>query len=377
MSSIRNSLHFFLGVTVLSFAFIVSSCSSKSNQLSEADINPRYEFKEGKKPDNIIFLIGDGMGLSQITGALYTNGTLNLERFVDIGLMKTDCEDQLITDSAAGATAFATGKKTYAGAISVDSDSAELKTIIEELEEREFRTGLIATASITHATPACFAAHATSRYKYEEIAEDLANSEVDLLIGGGQKYFEARKDGKDLISKMKERGYSVFVDNEEYQIVSYDKLLVFTSAGEPEKISEGRDPKYLNRAFRTAVKSLIKPNKKFFLMIEGSQIDWGGHANDMEYIISELLDFDQLIGEVLDHVDSHPNTLVVVTADHETGGFAINGGSLESRQLESGFTTKKHTATMVPVFAYGPGSELFRGVFDNTEIYHKMKALLE
>ena len=355
----------------------IPSCSLKSNQTSDQDLKPSYKFKEGEKPTNIIFLIGDGMGLSQITAAMYSNGTLNLERFKDVGLMKTECEDRLITDSAAGATAFATGKKTYSGAVSVDSDSTELKTIIEELEERNFRTGLIATASITHATPACFAAHATSRYNYEDIAQDLANSKVDLMIGGGQKYFEVRKDGKNLLSEMKDNGFEVFVDNEEYPIKSYDKLLAFTAAGEPEKISEGRSAKYLNKAFRTAVKSLIRPNERYFLMIEGSQIDWGGHDNDTEYIISELLDFDQLVGEVLDHVSANPNTLVVVTADHETGGFAINGGSLETRSIEGAFTSGKHTATMVPVFAYGPGSEYFRGVYDNTEIYYKMKALLE
>jgi alkaline phosphatase len=329
----------------------------------------------GKRPRNIILLIGDGMGIGQITAGMYSNDNyLHLERFPVIGLIKTTSADDLITDSAAGATAFSTGKKTYNGAIGVDADTVPQPTILEIAESQGMLTGLVATSEIIHATPASFIAHQYNRLMYEEIAEDFLATEVDLLIGGGMKYFLKRRDKRNLLLEMRENNY--FVRNEQFPLRKLEvppskKLAYFTANQKPERKEKGRD--YLPDAADFATKFLSERsgNRGFFLMIEGSQIDWGGHANDQEYIVSEMLDFDETVGRVLDFAEQDRHTLVIVTADHETGGFAINRGS-EMGELKTGFTTGGHTSNMVPVFAFGPGAELFAGIYDNTQIFHRM-----
>lgn len=333
-----------------------------------------------KKPKNIILLIGDGMGLSQISAGLYANGNyLNLERFPFVGIHKSYSSDNLITDSAAGATAFSIGKKSYNGAIGVDQDTVPVKTILEEAEDKGWATGLVATSTITHATPASFIAHVSSRNMQEAIAAQFLNTDVDFFVGGGQDFFENRKeDDRNISQELREKGYQITDINEiPFEQISFegiDKFGYFTAAGSPEKLLEGRD--YLIQAGNQAVEFLNeKSDKGFFLMIEGSQIDWGGHANDSEYIITEMIEFDQLIGDILDFAKKDGETLVVVTADHETGGYSINPGSTFDT-IVPGFTTTYHTATMIPVFAYGPGSEQFGGIYENTAIYHKIKAAL-
>lgn len=328
----------------------------------------------GKRPRNVIFLIGDGMGIGQITAGLYSNkNQLHLERCPVVGLIKTTSGDDLITDSAAGATAFATGQKTYNGAIGVDMDTLPHPTLLEIAERQGLATGLIATSEITHATPACFIAHQYNRLMYESIAADFMNTDVDLIIGGGFKYFAKRRDGRNLIEELKERGY--YVRDSQFSMRRLDvptgmNLAYFTAETKPERRDEGRT--YLPDAAEYAAEFLKNRNSKgFFMMVEGSQIDWGGHANSQEYIISEMLDFNETVGRVLDFAAEDQHTLVVITADHETGGFAVNRGS-EMNALRTGFTTGGHTANLVPVFAYGPGSELFAGVYDNTEIFYKI-----
>lgn len=329
----------------------------------------------GKKPRNIILLIGDGMGIGQITAGMYSNDNhLHLERCPVVGLIKTTSSDDLITDSAAGATAFATGKKTYNGAIGVDADTVPQPTILEIAKSQGLKTGLVATSEIIHATPASFIAHQYNRLMYEEIAADFLNTDVDLLIGGGMKYFVKRRDKRNLLVEMKEDNY--FIRNEQFPLRKLlvpptHKLAYFTADMKPDRKEKGRD--YLPDAaeFATQFLSERSGNQGFFLMIEGSQIDWGGHANDEEWVISEMLDFNETIGRVLDFAQEDKHTLVIITADHETGGFAINRGS-EMGKLKTGFTTGGHTGNMVPVFAYGPGAELFAGVYDNTQIFYRM-----
>jgi alkaline phosphatase len=282
----------------------------------------------------------------------------------------------LITDSAAAATAFASGQKTYNGAIGVDADTIALETILEEAEMKGLKTGLVATSTIDHATPASFIAHNRSRQNYEEIALDFLNTDAEILIGGGQKSFERRTmDDRNLSNELRAKGYKVvsFVDKEidEIDMTGVEKLMYYTADGSPLPVSQGRD--YLIPASNLAINHLNKSNETgFFLMIEGSQIDWGGHANDANYIISEMIEFDKAIGAVLDFAEKDGNTLVIVTADHETGGFAIQKESkLDS--LVTAFTSDYHTGDLIPVFAYGPGSEKFRGIYENTAIYFKMR----
>ncbi|MFK8164286.1 MAG: alkaline phosphatase [Lewinella sp.] len=334
-----------------------------------------------RHPKNIILMIGDGMGITQISAGLYSNkNKLHLERFPYIGLHKSYSGDNLVTDSAAGATAFSAGVKTYNGAIGVDMDTLPVVTILELAEAAGMPTGLVSTSSVVHATPASFIAHNRQRKNYEEIAKDFMSTEIDLLIGGGAKFFNRRKmDDRQFSNELKNRNYAVdnFVkkDIQDINPLATKNYVYFTADAEPLPFSQGRE--YLVPAARIAPDFLNKrdtKNKGFFLMIEGSQIDWGGHANKSDYIISEMIEFDDAIGAVLDFAERDGETLVIVTADHETGGYAIQNGS-KMGEIDGAFTSDYHTADLIPVFAYGPGAEAFAGMYENTAIFDKMKEL--
>ncbi len=367
------------------------SCNQKTTTIKDRPINEdgshttedvrnmnRWSMQTGKKPKNIVLMIGDGMGITQITAGMYANkNKLYLEKFPVIGLHKCYASNKLVTDSAAGATAFACGVKTYNGAIGVNPDTVAVKTILEEAEQKGLATGLIATSTIVHATPASFIAHVKQRKMYEDIAADFLKTDIELFIGGGKKYFDRRKDGKNLYKALQSKGYAVsdyFQSDFTKLTPSYNQNFVyFTADDDPLPVAQGRD--YLVPASDFAVDFLDQKAGEdgFFLMIEGSQIDWGGHANKSDYIVSEMIDFDRAIGAVLDFAEQDGETLVIVTADHETGGFAIQPGSTMD-SLVTAFTSDYHTADLIPVFAYGPGAELFGGIYENTAIYNKMRA---
>ncbi len=330
-----------------------------------------------RQPKNIVLLIGDGMGTSQIYAGMVANGNiLQLERFSHIGFSKTYSADNLITDSGAGATALSIGKKARNGGIGVDADSTLHETILESAAAAGKVTGLVATCDITHATPASFAAHQPNRDWHEAIALDMSKAGVDLMIGGGLRHFEERTDRSNLIAAMEDRGVMVVRDEAAlFNIKSLPVAAFLWNEDAPAK-HKGRND-ILPRSTYLALEKLSEDEDGFFLMVEGSQIDWGGHANETEYITQEMIDFDQAIGIALDFAERNKETLVIVTADHETGGFAINGGNQASNTVQGAFTTKKHTAVMVPVFAFGPGAEAFTGIQDNTQLYEKMMAALD
>lgn len=325
---------------------------------------------------NVILMIGDGMGLGQLTAGMLANGNkTNFDKFTAIGLHKNSAFNDLITDSAAGATAFASGVKTYNGAIGVNSDTIAVQTILEEAEEKGLKTGLIATSTITHATPAAFIAHDPYRKNYEAIALDFMDTDIDLFIGGGSKHFNQREDELDLYQQLRDRGYQVedYFSNElsDVTIDKTKKFAYLTALESPLPQAQGRN--YLMEATKKAIDYLSSTSPDgFFLMIEGSQIDWGGHANKADYIISEMIEFDHVVGYVADWTKKDKNTLLVVTADHETGGFAIQKGSTQD-SLVTAFTSDYHTGVMIPVFAMGPFSEQFIGIYENTMIYNKMR----
>ncbi|MBW8050151.1 MAG: alkaline phosphatase [Cytophagales bacterium] len=361
----------------LCLCIFIFSCNTDSKKIpripgNKSDEQAAFESNPAnKQAKNIIFLIGDGMGLSQIYAGLTANrGSLNLERIKYIGLSKTNSANNYITDSGASATAFATGKKTNNLSIGVDINGKPLPTILEIAEAHGLATGLVATSSITHATPAAFIAHQPHREMYEAIAADFLKTDIDVFIGGGSKHFNQRSDGKNLIDSLKVKGYQVLFDIDAIAQIDSNKLAGFIAEDQPVKMSEGRGD-YLSKAAMTAINILNNNEKGFFLMIEGSQIDWGGHANDVQYIIDEMLDFDKVIGLVLDFARQDGQTLVVITADHETGGLAINGGDFLSGTVNGTFTTTNHTGVMVPVFAYGPGAEKFTGIYHNNTIFDK------
>ena len=331
-------------------------------------------------PKNIIIYIGDGMGVAHITAGKIALGTLNLERFAVAGLVTTHAENKLIADSASAATALATGHKTYNRAVSVSADKKPLKTIFEFAEERGKSTGVVVTSSVTHATPAAFFAHIEDRRQHAEIAEQILNSDLDVLIGGGWMYFipqsnagSRRPDNKNLLE---------LLETKMPVVLSYDKLpdqgkkLAALLAPDGLPKSTGRDYS-LAELTEVAIQTLSKNRKGFILLVEGSQIDWAAHDQNHEEIIAEMIDFDGAVGTGLDFAQKHGNTLILVTADHETGGFAVHEGSMKAKQVtSSGFTTSGHTASMVPIFAYGPESRNFSGIQDNTRVGQTLIDLL-
>ncbi len=324
---------------------------------------------------NIIFLIGDGMGVAQVYAAMtVSESPLNMVEFPYSGLQKTNSLTNYITDSAASGTALASGKKTRNGVIGQDTLGNAFKSILHIAEENDLSTGLVSTSSITHATPASFIAHEQSRNNYEAIAADFLDTEIDLFIGGGYDHFANRDDGLNLADSLKAKGYHVTTTIDEVAAIENGKLAGFTAPGHNPRYSEGRDD-MLPVATEKAIDLLSKGENGFFLMIEGSQIDWGGHANDIDYVLEEMLDFDRAVGIALNFAKEEGNTLVVVTSDHETGGLSLIGGNMEKHRVKPSFGTGGHSSEMVPVFSYGPGAEMFTGVIDNTDFFDKFRKL--
>ncbi len=332
-----------------------------------------------ERPKNIILLIGDGMGIAHVSAHIYWKGVgkTSFEKFPVVGFHKSHAYDYRVTDSAAGATAFACGQKTTLGAIGVlPPDNQPCPTILEDLDRQGFATGMVTTCTATHATPACFVAHRELRALTEEIALDFLKTPLDCLIAGGENLFNRRYDNLNLVDSLRQRGYVV------RRGVGFNNLpqdgsrpfVNFTHEMEPPTASAGRD--YLPRATRLACNYLEKRSEKgFFLMVEGSQIDWASHTNDRNWLRAEMADFDKTVQAAMEFAAANGETLVIVTGDHECGGFALTQTDLR-KQFKPTFSTKVHTASMVPVYAYGPQAQLFSGVYENTEIYFKMRLAL-
>ena len=335
-------------------------------------------------PSNIIFLIGDGMGISAVSTCFYFGDEPSpFARFRNIGLIKTSSATHKVTDSAASGTAMASGIMTNNGAIGVDTMKIPHTNIAEVVSTLGWSTGIIATSSITHATPASFYAHVERRGMQDDIAVQLLDSEIDFFAGGGIQFFHQRSDGKNLFQKATDQGFILDTTSllEQGTLTANNKYgFILADNGLPP-VLEGRGD-FLPSATSLAIEYLSGNTDGFFLMVEASQIDWAGHGNDTEYLLSEMSDFEDAIALALDFAEKDGNTLVVVTADHETGGFALSGaknkttGRSDYRYIEPAFATSGHTATLIPVFAYGPGAEEFMGIYENTEIFHKMTALI-
>lgn len=328
-----------------------------------------------KHPKNVVLLIGDGMGLAQVYSAMVANGNkLNLERCTVVGFSKTYSASDFTTDSGAGGTAIACGVKTKNGMIGMSPDSLPVQSILELASVNKLSTGIVVSSSVTHATPACFIAHQIDRSMYEEIANDYLNSNLDLFIGGGKKYFDDRNDGRNLIDELKARNYKIAYSIAEVKKVQSGKL-----AG---LIYEDQNPPMPDRgtmlpdATEAAINILHKNKKGLFLLVEGSQVDWAGHDNNSSQLIKEVLDFDQAVGRVIDFAQKDKQTLVIITADHETGGLSLLNGKFGSDSLKVIFSSKGHTGVPVPVFAYGPGAEQFSGFMENTAFKSKLEKLL-
>ena len=350
---------------LLAIPAILISCNSEK---------PIDEVNSNSNP-NVILLIGDGMGLSQLSAAFYYGeSTSNFSRFKEIGFINTSSAKQTITDSGAGGTAFAIGEKTYNGAIGVNADSISVPNIVEILSQDNYNTGVISTSSVTHATPASFYAHVINRGMQDEIAEQLVVSDIDFFAGGGTSFFSNRKDSLDLMKKLSDNGFIMNYETPSEKLDINNKYgFLLAENGMPNMLENRGD--FLPDYTKFAIDYFSQSDHSFFLMVEGSQIDWAGHSNEADYLITEVLDFDKTIGIAMDFAEKNQNTLVIVLADHETGGFTLATNDGDYSIIKPAFATHGHSATLIPVLAFGPGAESFKGIYQNAEVFDKILEL--
>jgi alkaline phosphatase len=330
------------------------------------------EVTEPPKAMNVIYFIGDGTALPQVyAGMLATRQNLVFPKFPYIGVVDTHSASNDITDSAAGGTALASDHKTNNAMIGMNPDTIPVKTLLEVFAEQGKETGIVVTSYVTHATPAAFYAKVPHRRQYEDIAVQMTeNQYINLIIGGGMKHFNQRKDSINLVERMEnELGWKVYdtlVDID----TTCKKYAVMADENHMPKAAERGD--FLPRAVKTAIQTLDDAEKGFFLMVEGSQIDFACHANDSAWMVDEVVDFSQAIQIALDYAEEQGNTLVVVTADHETGGLTLPDKKGKYTNVSFCYSTGSHTCLPVMVYAYGPGAEQFTGWMQNTAIKGKI-----
>ena len=336
------------------------------------------------KPKTIILFIGDGMGVAHVTAAIMNNVGSNFMRFTNGGLVLTSSSNSWITDSAASTTATSTGVKTYNGAIGVDDNQNSLKVLVEYASEKGLSTGLIATSSITHATPAALAAHVDSRSKELEIALQLSESEVDVIIGGGLKFFlpedenGKRKDGRNLLNEMESKNFAVVYDMEELMSLDNEKTEKVIALLAEEALDRKKNPSQKLADMTTVAIQILEKNEKgFFLMVEGSQIDWEAHDNEYEKMLYELEDFNEAIGIGLDYAETRNEVLILVIADHETGGLTLLQARDRSQEFKVKWSTHGHSGSSIPLLATGAGSELFGGIMEMDELGRRLISLIK
>jgi alkaline phosphatase len=348
---------------------------------------------------NIILFIGDGMGNAHRLAARWATvgetGMLSMDDMSINGWTKTGSADNPVTDSAAAATAVSTGAKTNNGVIGMDADLNIVFTILEEARSRGKKVGLVTTTQVTHATPAAFAAHIRNRNLMTDIAEQILNAEVDVILGGGEDEFlpsteigcfpEAgeRNDGRNLIDEATALGYTYVCEPADFSTVdavsTFRLLGLFADEGMPRPFSPS-----LAEMTQKAIDILSKSSKGFFLMVEGGQIDWASHSNEADNAISDTIELDKAVKVAKDYVLVDNNTLVIVTADHETGGMSVSlssrgapaedgpFGMPSGKEFYVNWSTTSHTASDVPVTALGPSSDMLTGTHENTYIFDVM-----
>lgn len=364
-----------------------------------------------KKPEveNVIYLIGDGMGFGAVTSLLVSEDSLTgFEQAPVIGLSETCSANNYVTDSPAGGTALATGTRTNNGYLGVDPEGNQLTSILRKAQGMGKKTGIVVNTTLTEATPGAFYAGVTSRYMVFDIARQFTESGVDVAIGSGLDHFINRPDSLDLTATLIGNGYDVYLSWKNVLDSTSDKFVGILPLGDVHRsksdnetagAAEGQEvclaaqlaaaaedgntthlsepTVYLEKATAKALDVLSRNSKDgFFLMIESAVIDGYGHNNDPEGLIEEMQEFDRTLRQLIEYVDGHPNTLLVVTADHETGGAGLDYCGYEAGKPRLNFSTHGHTGTVVPVFAYGAGAEAFAGVMKNTDLPKKIEELM-
>lgn len=333
------------------------------------------EAPKGNKVKNVILMIGDGMSLCHIQSAWTANrGHLWLENAEYTGLSKTNCLDKLVTDSGAGGTALASGKKTKYHSVGVDGEGRPAKSLVESAKEKGLGAGIAVTCRLWDATPADFCCHVPDREMEYEIMAQYVNTPADVVVGPGSSKMVNRKDGRNLFEELRAKGFSTPSSLDEMESIKSGRVFCVTDSFDtPLPAVRGN---YLERAALNAINILDKKPDGFFLMIEGSQLDDYGHFNDIDLLMQETHDFDRTVGAMFRWAAQDGETLVVVTADHETGGLTLVDGDLEQGKIVCKFSTGGHSGTMVPIYAFGPGAERFTGIIDNTDVAKRIRELL-
>ena len=369
--------------------------------------------KDDPQVKNVIYLIGDGMGFGAVTSLLLTEDSVTgFEQAPVIGLNETCSANNYVTDSPAGGTALAAGVRTKNGYCGLDPEGNRLTTILHKAQAMGKKTGIVVNTTLTEATPAAFYAGVTSRRMTYEIAEQFTVSGVDVAIGSGLDHFISRPDSLDLTATLIDNGYDVYLNWSAVLNTPSDKFIgilpmadvhrqesgrkeagaaaghevclaaCLASASEDAGASDLSEPTvYLQKASAKALDVLSRNSDNgYFLMIESALIDGYGHNNDSEGMIAEMKEFDALLRQLVAYVDQHPETLLVVTADHETGGTWLNYTGYEvggSSPVAMSYSTRGHSGVVVPIFAYGEGAEAFAGVMKNTDIPKKIEQLMK
>ena len=344
-------------------------------QLSEGidTYRPTHRNDGGKgRIRNVIFLIGDGMGLSQITAAAYANCGLTLMNFNYIGLQRNNALGAFTTDSAAGGSALATGERHANRHISMTEQGEAVPSLSDWFRGKGLPVGVVTLGNAVDATPTAFYGHSVERDNADELTRCLLDTPVDLLCGSGIRQFTERGDGIDLIGELSKNYRFVRSIDEinaaEGRVVCIDERM--------DEAAEESNLGLLAEATRAAIDKLQeRGDKGFFLMVEGAKIDYAGHSRCLPGSVIEMLGFDLAVAEALKFADENGQTLVVVTADHETGGLVLLDGDEQSGRIMGVYTTDDHTPAMLPVFADGPGADRFCGTYLNTEIARRIREL--
>lgn len=336
---------------------------------------------EPEKVRNVILMIGDGMGLGQVAAWMIENryAPTAFDRATYTAICKTYSANNRVTDSGAAATAMATGVKTENSRIGVTADGTPVENLTEMARAKGLATGIVVTSHLADATPAAFTAHCDDRHDSRAIAAAYATLGVDVAVGGGRSFFREQIDGRDRLSALQAQGYVYAATPEAFYAT--DRLPVIgLFADKYMEMAAGRGTDYLARATEHTLSLLNRNKKGFFVMIEGSQIDGACHRNQVEKMLDEMRDFDRAVGRAFDFADTHPGTLVLVVADHETGGLTVVSNESDFTAAESGiryrFSTTGHSGTPVVLYAYGAGAYNFSGVMENTDIFRLVKRLL-
>lgn len=363
-------------------AVVASSAAAQYNMPTQTYVFDKpYKVEKitppkGKKVKNVILMIGDGMSLMHVYTAWTANrGQLWLENAQYTGLSKTWCTNRLVCDSGSGGTALATGHKTVYHAVGVDPDGKPLTTLVDLAKQKGKDAGIAVTCRLWDATPCDFSCHNIDRDKEQELVGGYPDSNLDYAFGGGAKYFEHRDDGRNVFKELQDKGYHISRTWDDLAAWKSGKVFAVPYDVDTPLPDERGD--LLAKASMKGIELLNQNKNGFFMMIEGSQLDDYGHFNQLDLLMKETLDFDQTIGRVMQWAAQDGETLVVVTADHETGGLTLVAGDKDQGKVECCFSTKDHSGAMVPVYAFGPGSENFSGIMENTDIFWKIKKLMK